>query len=637
MCVRDRNSFREFPKIFDAFPEHTTSQRFDHVVVDVGSLSGLAAKAGAGLTGRDRDEETVAYLHRLIFNRVLKNYASPKKSVALIFDGTDPLWKVFNGRYNDGSAKKFESRFYRGCCSPMNFMLEERMRLAMGGTIPQSMQQVAMLGNFPTLKGSTAQTKEFVLSSPGAPGPAEGKISAWLADLSYRAAATAAITATSGHHQFPPITLQDSVALVGGPELFLTGMHTSLKNVSTVAIGSGRGERKVFGQQDVLEWMSLDGLIKDPTANVVAERQVRYDAVLLFLLGHGTQTTQLPSCPSPFPKAIDAYLRRKMLDAGGVVVVERSASSGAARMGLRLKALLELVGGEGQVVKRKDANLTTDDHLSSEYLELLGQSLLMYCDGGIGDASYLPPMTCAQQAAPGASSPLKPQALRSYIALLIEKGRAEKTEDPVWFPRVNRDFALTVSEQLLLSSKTGADPIRQILPAYTGGHQLPDPVVSWFAEKPKTDSPAATPTPTPSKGGSGLSVGRSSPTSTPAAASSTANVCAEFTDLVSKAQMVMSHVQPIVAFRGNVVAESAADSLLKGVSGLEAGGDDDKKLGGNSYHPAARHMPSYYFYQRRGAMGPPSGTEFLPINLGVMAREEGIAMPQPPPTQAAAA
>ena len=603
------NSFKEFPKLADAFPEQTSPQKFDHVVVDVGSLTGMAAKAGAGLTGRDRDEETAAYVHRFVFNRVLRNYAAPNKTVALIFDGTDPLWRVFNGRYNDGSTKKFESRFYRGCCSPMNFMLEERMRLALGGTIPASLQQVAMQGNFPVLK----TVKEFVLSSPGVPGPAEGKMSGWLADLSYRCTTTAAVTAAGGQHTFPPVSAQDSVALVGSsPELFLAGMHTGMKNVSTVVIGTGRGERKVFGQQEALEWMSLDGLVREG-ASPRLERQLRLDAVLLYLIVHGHQTTLLPSSLATLTKVADSYIRKKMLDAGGVVVVEPGVSSKVVRVGIRLRPLLEFMGGEIPGARRKDAALSTDDHLCAEYLEILGQTLLMHVDGGIGDASYLPPVTCAQWAAPGVSTPLKPPAMRSYLTMLIDKLKAEQP-DPVWYPRVNRDYALVVAEQLLVSSKTGADTIRQIMPAFSGGHPIPDSVVAWFAEKPKPETAS-----NPPSGNTPRTI--APPAKTPA--SPTTDPCAEFEGLVAKAQLVVSHIKPIVAFRGNVVAESAADALLKGVTGLEAGGEDDRKAGGNSFHPGARHMPSYYFCQRRGAMGPPSGTDFLPINMGVMGREQG--------------
>lgn len=125
--ARRMGDFRS-TKLTDEFSAVMNRQgwTFDHVAIDVGNLTGAAGRVTRDLLGQERDTECVKFVHKQIFNTILRRM-NAKKSIALFFDGSEPAWKLRRSRKYPG--KKSEGKFYRSCASPMVYTLRTNSAL----------------------------------------------------------------------------------------------------------------------------------------------------------------------------------------------------------------------------------------------------------------------------------------------------------------------------------------------------------------------------------------------------------------------------------------------------------------------------------------------------------------------------
>ncbi|KAG8343426.1 RNA editing 3' exouridylylase MP99 [Trypanosoma vivax] len=543
--------YRTSAKISEEFNNvlNRSGWNFDHVAIDVGTLSGAAGRLTRDLIGRERDAETVKVIHRQITNVILRRI-QPKKSLAIFIDGSEPLWKVRHMRLYPG--KKFEGKFYRSAASPMVYLLEEKLR------------SVA-----PDLR---TPPREFLISGAAAPGPVEGKLSAWLLDLAARAvvpqegSGTTANTATSGP---PEITLNDTICLIGGTDLFLSALGaTPFHNITTVTLQ--QGEMKSLSLSESLEWLVMDHLLKGDSvgdssggkdaARLELQRRlaaVRTDVVLLYLMANGISATDLGPLSLNFKDLMEAYAAE---EANGVRLFSESPVANA--LVLRPTAL-------ERVLTRATRRMTTPARhcqQSSDYMEILLQSHTMICGGGVRNLRWTPDDNDAVPEKPPKIpierfiGHLKHIASSNESGAVVSSKSAKGEEESAPAPMsaegdrgvsasVDWTFALTGIETLLVSA-TKAEMIEQIIPVFTKGHTLPQGIA-----------------------------------------------------------------QDIVTTRNVLEAVQKARSVLQAVV---ADGSELRD------HPAFEHYPTHYFVRTQGSRGPPSGWSYKSINLGVRAAALGV-------------
>eukprot|EP00758_Cryptobia_borreli_P001656 Tbor_TRINITY_DN2422_c0_g2::TRINITY_DN2422_c0_g2_i1::g.2518::m.2518 len=249
--------FRVNPKLAEEFTISVgkSTTKFDHIAIDMGPITGASGRFIKGLQGVDRDEETTRFVYKTIFHNILRRY-HPVKSVAIFFDGSDPLWKVRRSRRFPG--KKGSSRFFRSCCSPVSFQMEEKIRHALADSA----------------RGANLQ--EFLISGPSTPGPVESKVSAWLRDLGHRSRlpqespsspqalpnSPSALAAAANAANSFSVTPGDSIALIGGEELFLSALGASSFTAITNIILDQR-DFKSMTLEEGLEWLTFDSFMKN--------------------------------------------------------------------------------------------------------------------------------------------------------------------------------------------------------------------------------------------------------------------------------------------------------------------------------------------------------------------------------------
>jgi endonuclease/exonuclease/phosphatase (EEP) superfamily protein YafD len=410
-----------------------TSIPFDHVALDVGSISAQAGRMLKDLLGAERDSECVKFVSKQIFNTLLKR-VKPTKSLALMFDGTDPLWRLRRSRAYPG--RQFEGRFYRSAASPMVFSLEDKL---LQGVV--EMTKAKTVGSF----------DEFLISGPATVGSAESKISQWMLDLASK-----------------PGSKNESVCLIGGTDLFMSALGAvPFYNVTTMSMATG--DFKSLSVKETFEWLLMEGMFSTATAGSDVEAakrlaQVRTDVVLLLLLSNGISATDLHGAGVGFKDLMDAY---SDLVAGGekrnevFFLTTDDGPHGSVR--IHCAALEKLVSrgtrktGVARVCKT-----------SADYLEVLLQSHAMVCTGGVLNYRFVHRGEAILQPKPPLLS------MESFVGHL--KHLSQQTADGgTVHASVDMSFALTPAEQLLVSSPNTA-LIDQILPMYSGGHVLPPSV-----------------------------------------------------------------------------------------------------------------------------------------------------------------
>lgn len=563
--LRGSSNYQSTPKIAEAF--HNVLQRagwsFDHVAVDVGSLVTASSYMTRNFVGQERDRETVKIIHRQVSSILLRRI-TPAKSVAFFLDGSEPLWVLQQRRAHPG--KRADEHFYRSAASPMVYALEERL-----------------LQLLSELRASTPT--EFMVSGAGTPGPAAGKVSAWMLDLATRIThpPTQPPAAVSNK-----VSANDSFCLIGYPELVLVGLGaTPFHRVTTVSLM--QSELKSMSLHDVLEWLTLERLMittasssstpgektaiasrsGEDAAHTASQRllaAVRTDVVLLYVMCHGLKATDLSPISLTFGEVMGAYTAELeahtnatactvTLDGqsplSGLLFDEHPVASdaltGGASLRLRPDALARVLT---RAMGRPSTFPTRHCAQAATALEVALQTHAMLCAGGVPHLGWTPPEYSTGRI------PEKPPKvpMEMYIGhlrhLAADAGTAEAgatsspTRDVSSAPRLepqrDRTQAVTGLETLVLAT-SNMDLLKQVVPLFTRGHQMPDGVATEVSE--------------------------------------TKNIH----DALAKTRAV-----------------------LAGVASRDG-------------HPAARHTPSHYYVRTPGSRGPPAGWSYAPIHLGVRA------------------
>ncbi|KAH9599160.1 Endonuclease/exonuclease/phosphatase [Trypanosoma melophagium] len=541
--------YRTSTKIADEFNNvlSRSGWGFDHVAIDVGTLAGAAGRLTRDLIGHDRDTETVKVLHRQITNVILRRI-QPKKSLAIFLDGSEPLWKVRHMRLYPG--KKFEGKFYRSAASPMVYLLEDKLR------------NVAVDLRTPP--------REFIISGAAVPGPVEGKMSAWMLDLATRALPDGAVSSDSSSSitGVPEVTVNDTICLVGGTDLFLSALGaTPFHNITTVTLQ--QGEMKSLSLSESLEWLSMDHLLKSDTSNNNSEQDaarhdlqkrlasVRTDVVLLYLMANGISATDLGGLGVNFKDLMEAYTAEESANVGGFNLFDETPNDSSL---LLRPDLLERV--LTRATRRTGISPRTCSQ-SADYLEILLQSHAMICSGGIKNFRWTPD---DNDNVPEKSPKIPIERFIGHLKHLSAAGKETVTsnnddktpsQSEVTGVKASVDwtFALTGLETLLVSAPK-AEMIEQIIPLFTKGHALP----SGIAE-----------------------------------------------DIVSK-KNIMEAIQ-----KARDVLQVVRES-----SSSEEGNTTSKE------HPALNHLPSHYFVYTPGSRGPPMRWTYQSVNLGIRAAAFGV-------------
>lgn len=563
---------------------------FDHVAIDVTSIAASLAHLTRDAVGHQRDTEMVKLVHRQLTNVLLRRI-QPKKSIALLMDGSNPLWMVEQMRLFPG--KRYDSRFYRSVASPMVYLLEEKLL-----SIPMDLR-------------TPPPPPEAIFSGPATPGPVEGKVTSWLLDLATRTLRPP----TNPLHLAPPITANDSVCLIGKPDLLLNMMAvTPFHNITTVTLQ--KGELKSLSLQEAMDWLSMGELLRSPqstTTNTDTALQqrlaaARTDLVFLYLLTEGLPSTGLPQVLScDFRELVDVYTTCVAeLDVTSNGIAEAACSfprfksylfdeipvsaETLDQSSLRLKpvALQRLLV---QFLKRTigAGAANPGPRISSHatiLLEMALQSHGLVCSGSIPSMSWTPtpvPVSSSGTAAGAATAlmdkfpKLSLDQLISHLAHLTQQQHSATAPsgNPVGSgsylaAQRRRNFALTGVESLLLSA-TQPELINSILPLYARGHTLPAEVATDIVQ--------------------------------------TRNIH----DALVKVRHVLHDVLQ--------EAQAAAAAGAAVVSTNNSSGD---AVSAGGPHPALTHLPTYFFTRTPGSRGPPPGWNYYSIHLGIKAEAMNI-------------
>lgn len=588
------NDFRSSPKIADEFQHVLLRNRwsFDHVAIDVGYLCAVAGRFTRDLIGSDRDAEAVKIVQKQINGQILRRLGG-NKSLALMLDGSEPLWKVQHMRVHPG--KRFPEKFYRSAASPMVYLLEDRLR-AIG----------------PDARPAPA---EFIVSGAGVPGPAEGKMSAWMLDLATRVPQLATTPATA-----PAVTPNDSVCLVGHTDLFLSVLGaTPFHNVTAITFNAG--EVKSLSLKDCLAWLGLGDLLVDQTnataaaaaaaatdgtgqANTAVNVQqqklaaVRTDIVLLYLFANGISSTDLTAFGGgvAFADLMDAYLAELSNFTPETVTVTSTTANGGASTTLRyfsgvlfdehplaqqqqqqqnntpLPSLRMKPDALARVLARAARRPITypdrDCPVSANYIEVLLQTHAMIVSGGIQNYGWVSPQYGGNVPEKHPRVPLDQFIghLRAAASSSHNTSNNDKNSGvlPVYISASrDRTFALTGLESLLLTSPEPAI-IDQVVPMYSRGHTMPGGVAG---------------------------------------------------DIVNTKDVFEALAKTRAALRGLVASATASSSSsVEGSGGMSVA----------TAHPAILHFPTHYLVKAPGARGPPPGWSYHSVNLGLKAEAMNI-------------
>mmetsp|Transcript_33198 Transcript_33198/g.38662 ORF Transcript_33198/g.38662 Transcript_33198/m.38662 type:complete len:940 (+) Transcript_33198:46-2865(+) len=564
-----RLDYKSTSKMSEAFSNVVgrKTNKYDHVVIDVGTVAAQSGRVAKDLAGAERDAECVRFVHKTIFSTLLKK-VQPTKSLVLVFDGTDPLWKLRRTRLYPG--RKFDSRFHRSASSPMVFALEEKLRTSLG-------QQFKVSPTLPVEATTGTTVTEFIISGPSTPGPAESKISQWLLDMGARSSKSGAAEGTDNL-----VSKNDSFCLMGGTDLFMSALGaTPFHNITTMIMGHG-GDALALNVQETMEWLCMDHVFdaavnSGSDADLQMLANVRTDVVFLLLMCNGISAVDYNGIGIPFRDVMDAYVQ---------LVSQRSAAnqSNDPKNSAKQSSNTKTAASPPQEAASSTFSITRHDPLrpsviqlncsalekvltkasrktgvsrscntSNDTLEILLQAHEMVCNGGIKDHRFTPYK----------SEPLvaeKPPMLRIENFIGHLKHLASQSSDGYVSASQNSMFALTPAESLLLSAPT-SQLIEHIFPVYSGGFPLPPNVAEDIVQT------------------------------------------KDIYEALEKVQNVVGLVQQQLHEEG-------------GGGGSQ---EDATKVAAEGPHRAFSHSPTHYFYRQKGSTGPPPGYEYMSVNLGLKA------------------
>ena len=570
---RFRWDFRTQPSIGDlpSVVLQRNNLSYDHVAIDVGQFAATALRLCRDLSGPERDLEVSRFLTRNVVSLITKRIRV-NKSLALFFDGSDPLWKIRRAR--KFPSKKSEGRFHRSAASPMSFTIEDKMYkhcLEAMNTVPN----------------------EVLISGPGTAGPAESKMAAWMLDLASHVGVGNTVGSPATTVPFAAtcaITRTDSFCLIGAKELYLNALAmTPFTNITAMQLD--RQEFKGLSLLETIDWLAVGEIYRSENSNTRMAR-IRTDVTFIMLLTQGLSVTDCPSLPNVQAKdCLEVYLtnfvpKDKWLfeetppptDAGSSSSSSSSALQSESTLLLNTKVLGELLA---HVLKKTPA--ARPEIMSADALELCLQTHSMLCLGHIFNYGFATREPLVAQ-----TQPLRPDAFLGHVLSLngakvrcssstsfaptqpafvpSKPGSVPKPSETLATPPLSTtgatgEFALT-SAEFLLTCAPEAAWIDQTLPAFTGGH--------------------------------GLLPGMSDALIKITEASECAIKAREILSAV-----VAGKVSPQDATLDS--SESAATPPLLPHRGLI-------------------HSPSHYFIRRAGEKGPPSGWAYYSVNLGNKSR-----------------
>ncbi|KAK7199019.1 mitochondrial protein 99 [Novymonas esmeraldas] len=603
--------YRNSADIADSFHaglNRTQGGAFDHVVIDVSHFASTLGYLTRDLMGHERDSETVKNIQRQLQAIILRRI-QPRKSLALLMDGSEPLWTMEHRRLFPG--RRFDSRVYRSCASPMPHLLEERLRAVAVEQRPAP--------------------AEALLSGPSTPGLAEGKISSYLLDLAARLVYPPTTTTTATPPQPSPpaaaaaaVTPADTVCLVGGPELaWLAIGATPLLHVTATTLQ--HGELKSCSLSDAMAWLRLGHLLPAAATEQQQQQQrqrlaaIRTDLVLLYLLTQGHGNTGLPQVlTTPFADVVDAYvaLETEAHESGGLYTSPgapqrlrsilfdeypiTAATIGQPSLRLRVAGLQQLLVRVMRSTVGAHVGVPSGSRPTPHAATLLTMALQVHgllCSGGIPSPAWTPTPDPAVATA-NTSAALNGTALLDKFPkmgvemllqhlsyMLANPGKHSSTataaagaaggaaaggvgETTVYMhPPRSLDFALTGAEALVLTA-TQAEQIHHVLPLYVRGHALPDGAAEDIVQ--------------------------------------TRNIH----EALRKTRRLLAGALDSARAEAAAAAAQESDGAAAGAA---AGGD----AGGP--HPALTHLPTHLFRRRVGALGPPQGWMYHGVHLGLRA------------------
>lgn len=400
--------------------------KYDHVVFDMGGYLATGLRICRDLVGPERDSEISKYVMKNVLNPTIKKLRA-NKSVTLLFDGTEPLWKL--RRTRKVPHKSTEGRFSRSAASTLPYIVEEYVRGA--------------------LMESPLCPPEVIISGAATPGPVEAKFSAWGLDLAARS----------------DVTANDSIVVLGGTDLFISNVAlTPFHHLTNMTMD--RGDYKQTSFSDVCDWLNITEILQ--SGNNVALTRVRTDITLLYLLSNGISSSALSTLPNaPWKELLDVYLEHFAKNEKWLTcdVPRADDQLPGVTVGVKPAVLANLLAR----VTKKSPKPKIDKHGAADFVEVLLQSHAMLIDGGIKNMGYVPlePL----EAKP---LPVQPERVIAHLSALDANKPLTCTVDP--------SFAFTPCEQLLAGSIT-TEMIQSSLPAFSGGHTLPPNVAESLVQK----------------------------------------------------------------------------------------------------------------------------------------------------------
>lgn len=401
---------------------------YDYVAVDLTSLVAVALRLSKNVTTEQRRNKEVS---RNVLNglqQLLRKIVC-RQSLLIVMDGAETVAKAHICR-TMGYSRRQESRLQRLPATSLMRAVEERM-----------------IRSMPLSRGLIPG--EVVFSGPNVHGCVEGKMTSWALDLACR----------DGLQQHT----NSSLCLIGSSELWLSVLGLTPFYQAT-SIVQHNADLRQLRLSDSLAWLGMDSFAREGKSGAVAHG--RTDVLLLYLLSHGSGTTELSALPgSNFTVLIDAYRQSVQATLGERSAEQRDWSAGSAesvaasttqlssssrvsgaevllfrdlpggRLELDLEALLRLFLPSNEVRSRMQSSGGIEDSESvlspkrgpmhidmtmESYLSHLLDTHALFCTGKVPNSLTVPAYLSIHKAtvSHGTATPVAGVSISSWLAYL---------------------------------------------------------------------------------------------------------------------------------------------------------------------------------------------------------------------------